>query len=160
MFLGKCPGLEQSVLCSKTDIYNRGETRNHFANHEITYGQRLCVIEALAILYKHAPQSHCSGTDAHDQLLCDRHGVHLSRETVQAVLREAALATGASGESIGSHSLRFGGASALWSAYHDSGLVKRWGRWASDSFHTYLWEDRKGASGIATAMAGTDPVPF
>ena len=147
------------VAGSKTDIYNRGETRNHFANHEITYGQRLCVVEALAILYKHAPQSHRSGTDAHDQLLCDCQGVHLTRETLQAVLREAALATGTSPDSIGSHSLRFGGASALWSAYHDTGLVKRWGRWASDSFHTYVWEDRKGARGIATAMAGTDPVP-
>ena len=111
------------------------------------------------MLYKHAPQSHRSGSDAHDPLLCDRIGVHLSRETVQAVLREAALATGTPAEAIGSHSLRFGGASALWSAYHDSGLVKRWGRWASDSFHTYLWEDRSGASGIASAMASTDPVP-
>ena len=147
------------VAGSKTDIYNRGESRNHFVNHDLAYGQRLCVVEAIILFYKHAPQSHHAGGDAFEPLLCDQNGVQLTRETIQAVLREAALAMGTPADSIGSHSLRFGGASALWSAFHDSGLVKRWGRWASDSFHTYLWEDRAGAAGIATAMAHTDPVP-
>jgi hypothetical protein len=111
------------------------------------------------LLARHAPQSFDLGCDAHNHLLIDSHGVHLHRETVQAALRTAAKVTGGDTDEFGSHSLRFGGASALWAAYHDTGLVKRWGRWASDSFHTYLWEDRKGAGGIAASMAKTDLAP-
>ena len=54
------------------------------------------------------------------------------------------------------HSLRFGGASALWAAYRDSAVVKRWGRWASEAFQGYLWEARGNAAGVATAMASAD----
>jgi hypothetical protein len=97
--------------------------------------------------------------DAHDHLLIDAEGTHLHRETLQATLRLASKATGGDQHDIGSHSLRFGGESALWAAYHDTGLVKRWGRWASDSFPTYLWEDRKGAGGIAASMAQADLAP-
>ena len=78
---------------------------------------------------------------------------------MQSILKLAATGTGANPEDYGSHSLRFGGASALWAAFHDTGLVKRWGRWATDSFQTYPWEDRNGANGIAAAMAKTDITP-
>ncbi len=56
-------------------------------------------------------------------------------------------------------SLRFGGASALWAAFGDSGLVKRWGRWASDCFHGYLWDSREGSRGVAAAMTTADLTP-
>ena len=97
--------------------------------------------------------------EAHGPFLTDSHNVHLNRNTLQAVLHKAAEGTGCPSSSFGSHSLRFGGASALWAAFHDTGLVRRWGRWASDSFHTYIWEDRKGSTGIAAAMAVSDITP-
>ena len=78
---------------------------------------------------------------------------------MQSVLKIAAEKTGAEMGDYGSHSLRFGEASALWAAFHDTGLVKRWGRWATDTFHTYLWEYRKGSEGIAEAMAKSDGTP-
>ena len=40
-------------------------------------------------------------------------------------LKEAAKAVGLSTEDFGTHSSCFGGASALWAAYHDTGLAKR-----------------------------------
>jgi hypothetical protein len=119
----------------------------------------LCVVEALIILYYHDLQFFNLGTDAHDHLLIDGQGVHLHRETVQAALRSAAKATAGDVDEFGSHSLHFGGAPALWAAFHDTGPVKRWGRWATDTFHTYLWEDRKGSEGIAAAMAASDVTP-
>ena len=80
----------------------------------------------------------------------------MRRVHIQAVLTRAAVAMGHAPDRIGSHSLRFGGASALWAAFHDSAVVKRWGRWASDCFHGYLWEGRDGAKGVASAMGQAD----
>ena len=56
---------------------------------------------------------------------------------------------------MGAHSLRFGGATALWAAFGDSALVQRWGRWRSDAFHGYLWEGRDNAKGIVEKMLAT-----
>ena len=66
------------------------------------------------------------------------------------------MATGANPDSVGSHSLRIGGASALWAAYKDSALVRRWGRWSSDAFHGYLWDARLAAQGVSDSMAEAD----
>ena len=155
---------------SKTDKYNRGEARNHFARNEVDQGQRkpdglggfrppdLCVVSALKMLWRHFPHRFDGGTEADDFLLRDYDDRLLSREAVQAVLQTSAKQLGIKAD-IGSHSLRFGGAcgaSALWAAYHDSALVRRWGRWASDSFQTYIWEAREGARGVAEKMANAD----
>jgi hypothetical protein len=78
------------------------------------------------------------------------------RHEVQAPLMRAAAALGGDPSRIGTHSLRFGGASALWAAYRDSAVVKRWGRWASEAFQGYLWEARSNAAGVSTAMAEAD----
>ena len=46
---------------------------------------------------------------------------------------------------IGTHSLRIGGASALWNTFRDTALVQRWGRWTSSAFQSYFWaHDRHG----------------
>ena len=83
--------------------------------------------------------------------------VQLDRcEEIQTLLELAAKKHGVDPQHIGSHSLRFGGATALWAAYRDTGLVKRWGRWATDSFQTYVWEARTTARGVQDAMAAAD----
>ena len=48
----------------------------------------------------------------------------------------------------------------MWAAFKDTGLVRRWGRWSSDAFHTYLWDSRKDAEGVAQAMATADLTPI
>ena len=73
-------------------------------------------------------------------------------------LRKAADACNVGGR-LGSHSLRFGGASGLWAAYKDAAVVRRYGRWSSDAFHTYLWEDRGYSAGMARAMVSSDLAP-
>ena len=52
----------------------------------------------------------------------------------------------------GSHSLRIGGATALYNATHDVEYVKRFGRWSSNSFSLYLWESRDSTKGLADKM--------
>ena len=71
-------------------------------------------------------------------------------------LRRAAVALGVDASQIGTHSLRFGGASALWAAYRDVGLIQRWGRWVSSAFHSYIWEPRTASRGVAAAMSAAD----
>ena len=52
-----------------------------------------------------------------------------------------------------SHSLRIGGATALYHLYHDVEIIKRYGRWSSSAFQGYLWEGREIAQGVAARMA-------
>ena len=53
----------------------------------------------------------------------------------------------------GTHNLRVAGATA---AYHATGgkkeVVQRLGRWASDAFQGYVWEDRSLTAGLSSAM--------
>jgi hypothetical protein len=138
---------------SKTDQYNQGEIRNHFR----TTDPRLCVIQALADYESHQA-SRMRGPGAQGHLLVWGSGGPVQRSELQVLLERAAVAQGVDPRYIGSHSLRFGGASALWAAFRDSALVRRWGRWASDAFHGYLWEDRGNAKGVAEAMRQADVV--
>ena len=65
----------------------------------------------------------------------------------------AGLAAGLGRDEISSHSLRIGGATAMYHTTGDLAKVKRYGRWSSDTFHDYLWESREPAKGMAKAMA-------
>ena len=83
-------------------------------------------------------------------------GSYMVRSDIQALLENAAIAEGSDPAHLGTHSLRIGGASALWAMYKDSALVRRWGRWSSDCFHGYLWENREGARELSAQMASAD----
>ena len=116
---------------SKVDQYNRGELRNHYAIED-----DLCVIEAYRAYASHVPQRIAGGDLEHEQLLVWSNNRLVQRVEVQAALEQAAVACGVPPELIGSHSLRFGDASALWAAYRDTSLVRRRGRWQSDVYHS------------------------
>ena len=77
----------------------------------------------------------------------------MKREEVQATLQKAAKAVGLPPGRFMSHSLRIGGASALYHATNDIELVKRFGRWSSSAVHGYLWESADQYKGVATKMA-------
>ena len=53
---------------------------------------------------------------------------------------------------IGTHSLRSGGANAMFVAGYDSGIIKRWGRWVSDSFCFYLRGDDRALASVGKGM--------
>ena len=136
---------------SKTDQMNVGHVMNQYRSGDPS----LCVVAALEDYERHYP-GRLRGGDRHAPLLVWADGTPLTRSDVQKALRRAAVAAGMDPEDIGSHSLRIGGASALWAAYKDSALVQRWGRWQTGTFHRYLWEGRDAARGVATAMAETN----
>ena len=114
------------------------------------------MVKAFADYAKHVPHRFGTGSCADEQLFVWSSGKPVQRSEVQATPEQAAVACGIPADLIGSHSLRFGGASALWAAFRDTGLVRRWGRWASDQYQSYLWDGAHAASGIAKAMAESD----
>lgn len=141
------------VRGSKTDIYNRGQVRNHFKTTE-----KVCVVKAMIQLYRHFPQRYQGGSESEDPLFRTRDEHPIPRTAITALIERAARLGLPEGD-LGTHSLRFGGASAIWAQFQDSAMVKRWGRWSSDSFQTYIWEARNTAKGVAQKMATADLTP-
>ena len=145
---------DEVTLCirgSKTDQLNRREWRYHFRVKD--KGEfKLRVMEALEMYGRWAPERF-RGAERHDRLFIWPDGRFLVRNEVQQVLCSAAVAEGADPDSVGSHSLRIGGASALWACYKDNALVRRWGRWSNDALHGYRWEARGSSRGVNDSMA-------
>ncbi len=93
------------------------------------------------------------GCEAHQPTFRWADGLMVTRDQVQQWLRRAALATGMPPERLGSHSLRIGGACALYHHCKDLERVRRFGRWATAVFHVYLWETSGDSTGMAEGMA-------
>ena len=138
-----------SIRGSKVDQLNQGHVMNHYRTHD----PELCVVRALELYQRHAPDRFGKGQTG--ALFTWGSNRQVTRKCLQQALVRSAEALGLPADRMASHSLRFGGATAIWAAYKDSALVKRWGRWSSDSFHGYLWEDKGNAKGVAEAMAKT-----
>ena len=129
---------------SKTDQYNVGTTRNH---HRA--GGLLCPVEAMAN-YEFAFPGRLG-----EALPLARYGdgKPIRREHIQQLLEQATIATGGDPGRIGTHSLRIGGATALYHTVQDLAYVQRFGRWASDAYHVYLWDSHELTKGLASKMA-------
>ena len=125
--------------------------RNHFE----TSDKKFCVIQA-ARDYERFAKNRMFGAQSSDLLFVWENGKPLRREQVQAVIEAAAVEEGSGPKDFGSHSLRFGGASALFNAFKDASLVQRWGRWSSNCFQGYIWEARKAAKGVSERMMNAD----
>ena len=72
---------------------------------------------------------------------------------IKSLLTAAAEAEGLPVDRFGTHSLRIGGASALLHAKVPIEIIKRWGRWVSDSFQRYLWESTEDSRELSRLMA-------
>ena len=116
-------------------------------------------MKAVIQLYLHFPQRYQGGSESDDPLFRSRDDRPIPRTAITSLIERAARGLGQDEGHLGTHSLRFGGASAIWSQYQDSAMVKRWGRWSSDSFQTYVWEGRNTAQGVAKKMATADLTP-
>ena len=136
------------VRASKTDQYNVGTYRNHYVS-----GEEVCPVEALRDLFLAFPERFGTGREAHLPLFRTADGGPLWRSAVQGILQYAAREVGLDPDRYGSHSLRIGGATALLHAGVPIEVIKRWGRWLSDSFQRYLWDANEDAKGLSGKMA-------
>ena len=132
---------------SKTDQYNVGTTRNQYKT-----SSKLCPVQATVGFFRQHPQ-RMRGRETHLPVMRWEDGSPISRVSIQNLLALSAVATGQDPSEIGSHSLRIGGASAMYHSVSDLQAVRRFGRWASDAFHVYLWESHEQMQGISRRMA-------
>ena len=63
------------------------------------------------------------------------------RERVSAIMEVASLANQVRDARIDTHSLRSGGATALYTQGVPLDVIQRWRRWESLTFHQYMWRD-------------------
>ncbi|CAL1147366.1 unnamed protein product [Cladocopium goreaui] len=106
------------LVGSKTK-YNLETNRNHYRTEN-----QVCPVESVVRLFQKFPERYLGGCEATEPLFRTPSGEGVQREAIQMLLREAACQCGVGG-TIGSHSLRFGGASALWTAFKDASVVRR-----------------------------------
>ena len=109
-------------------------------------------MDALAKMQKFFPERF-SGSEKDLPLFRYSSGKPIKREEIQHFLELSAIANGQNPIHMGSHSLRIGGATAMYHALGDLEIVKRFGRWASNAFHGYLWESNEQAKGVSQKMA-------
>ena len=114
----------------------------------------LCPVEALERMRKVWPLRFQDGkTEATRPLFRWSSGKVLNRGEIQVLLQRAARGVGLPPERFLSHSLRIGGATALYQSTMDVELVKRMGRWTSSAVHRYLQDGGGLIPKVAERMA-------
>ena len=116
---------------------------------------KLCPVKALDE-YRCAVPGRFRGPEAERALFRWGNGAILKRTEVQYILQKAATAVGLPAERFMSHSLRIGGASALYQATADVEFVKRMGRWSSSAVQRYLHDGGHVLKELAGKMAKVD----
>jgi len=112
-------------------IHIRGLETDQYAT-----GQLVDHVAALTRMQHHFPERWRGEREL--PLFRLRNGRPLRRSRVQELLGLAGAAVGIPPNKLGSHSLRIGGATALYRHCQDVETVKRFGRWASNAVHAYL----------------------
>lgn len=85
-------------------------------------------------------------------LLVTDDGEVLRAAAVSRAVKEAAVAKGASAADADTHSLRAGGASAMWHAGYPPDRIQRRGRWLSECWKLYIWVSREDARDLGQRM--------
>lgn len=116
--------------------------------------RHLCPVEALERVRMMWPQRFTEGHgEAKKPLFRWASGRVLTRLEIQVLLQKAAAGVGLPPSRFMSHSLRIGGATALYQATMDVELVKRMGRWSSSAVHRYLQDGGGVIPKVAERMA-------
>ena len=71
---------------------------------------------------------------------------------ITALVKKIAAGNEINPSRIGPHSLRSGGANAMFVVGYDTDVIKIWGRWKSASFTTYLRNDDRILTGVGCGM--------
>ena len=130
-----------AIRHSKTDQYNEGNYKTLKA-----VPVPVCPVKAMARLI--TLQEWGAGSE-------ERVFGKWLRNRLSAILRLVGSAIGVPASGIGNHSLRPGGATAMWREGYDIEAIKRQGSWKSASSQGYLWDGRRVLSTIGYGMLET-----
>ena len=134
---------------SKNDWLNQGCVRSHAKVSGDSPNSEIFAARALIELRKCYPAKF-NNRDA--VLATWRNGGNINQPHITALLRAAVSKNGSDPAKYSLHSLRAGGATALYRATQDIHLVARFGRWKSSSISAYLRESRQMMSGLIDCM--------
>ena len=137
---------------SKTDQYNLGCVRSQHRSGD----DLVCPVRAWEALFAAFPARRLGGSESHLPVFRFKDGSGFHRSAMQAWLERGAVAEGLPPGRYGSHSLRIGGATALYNACREVETVKRYGRWSSASFSLYLWEAADATEGLSRDMVKSE----
>jgi hypothetical protein len=98
-------------------------------------------------------QAHCLQLRDSDLLCTASKTKSISSTDMTTAIRQAAVDAAENPDNYGTHSLRSGGATALFAAGVDRLAIKHLGRWRSDCYEQYARTDNVTLKGIAAAMA-------
>jgi hypothetical protein len=138
---------------SKTDMEGQGREINLFSDP----GNPLCGVSAIFEMWKMKP-SHFKQPERSLFVSGDQKPV--KKENLQEYLRAAAKFLGFSPDDYSSHSLRSGGATAMYHADIPIEDIQRRGRWKSDCWRIYIFGDRNRARGLMQKMTASVPSLF
>ena len=138
------------IAGSKTDWLNAGCIRSHTRVPLTEPNSDLCVVRALCKLYEAYPQKF--RTSREKPFATWKSGGHVTSGHLTALLRAAVYRRGSNPGAYSLHSLRAGGATALYQATKDVELVARFGRWKTKSISAYLWESHQMLAGLSDRM--------
>ena len=136
---------------SKTDWLNQGMVRSHNTTPLSEPNSHLCPVRGLVKLWELAPSKFQRNTDR--AFATWRSGKPIQADRLVAVLRLAVFKQGLNPNAFSLHSLRAGGATALYRATGNIELVARMGRWRTSSISAYLWESHEVMRGLGKLMA-------
>lgn len=80
------------------------------------------------------------------------------RSRVASTLRLAGMECNVDGVRLGAHSMRSGGATAMFSDGYEVDVIKRWGRWVSSNFQSYIWKGHYAMSSVGRGMLASLPL--
>ena len=136
---------------SKTDWLNQGTVRSHNRIPANEPNAHLCPVRSLVRLWELAPSKFQRNTDR--VFATWRSGKPIKADRFVAMLRMAVFKQGMNPSAFSLHSLRAGGATALYRAAGNIELVARMGRWKTSSISSYLWESHELMHGLGRLMA-------
>ena len=117
----------------------------------------LCPVEALERMRLTWPRRfNVASQEGKSPLFRWSSGAVLKRTEIQLLLQRAAQGVGLPPERFLSHSLRIGGATALYQATADIELVKRMGRWSSSTVQRYLHDGGSTIPRVSQQMAALE----
>lgn len=149
--LGSTRELIVTIPGSKTDKYNQGQRLNvHYS------ADALNPIGLLLKMWRMRP-GHFSSPE---RFLFQGKDGPLKREVVSKLLKDGAVRLGADPRNVAPHSLRAGGATAMYNAGYSTAEIQLRGRWVSDCWMIYIWQGRGISKKLVERLCAVDYAPL
>ena len=136
----------------KNDWMGQGTSANIYADEDVN---PLCVVRLFNLVRTAKPPHLSTGNSGGAHVFTLPSGKVLHRDKVEEKIRQAARQLNIPAPMVSTHSLRAGGATAMWAAGYFVEEIQRRGRgrWVSQCFlRIYIWEERERSKGAGSRM--------